>query len=164
MNKVELSSKQADLSEEEDEAADKMGGTVYMKPTIENLKNMEIRQSQGFMGGSLVDRAMCDMQKANQVRSEINAQGGQLKAGSMFKSLEMAQRIGGMFMMNPLTAPTTPGAIVGDGRQSVESGSAVGGGAKSLRCSFIGTGLFRGVASHIGTFAKAKDCNKIQIT
>ena len=43
MSKVELSSKKADLSEEEDEAADTMGGTVYMKPTVENLKNMEIR-------------------------------------------------------------------------------------------------------------------------
>ena len=55
-----------------------------MKPTVENLKNMELRQSQGFMGGSLVDKAMNDMQRANIVRSEINAQGGQLKAGSMF--------------------------------------------------------------------------------
>ena len=108
--------KKTDLSDEEEEAADVMGGTVYMKPTVENLKNMELGQSQSFMGGSLVDRAMNDMQRANQVRSEINAQGGQLKAGSMFKSLEMAQRIGGMFMMNPLSMPTTPGAIVGDGR------------------------------------------------
>ena len=149
--------------EEEDERADVIG-VGYSKPTVENLKEMELRQVQGFMGDSLVDMAMKDMKRVNAVRSEMNAQ-GQLKAGSMFKSLDIAQKIGGMFHMNPLSMMGRGAAGGVDCRQSVDSGSGLGGGgARSLRGSFIGTGLLRGVASHVGSIAKAKDSNKIQLT
>ena len=115
------------------------------------------------MGDSLVSLAMKDMKKANQVRSEMNAV-GLLKAGSMFKSLDFAQKIGGMFLMNPLSL-VGKGALGGtDCRQSVDSGSGLGGGGRSLMGSFIGNGLLRGVASQVGSVAKAKDSNKIQLT
>ena len=75
----------------------------YKPPTAAALKQLDFRAGEGgFMGGSLVDRAIMDVMKVNKTRSEMNTAGSALRAGQMFKTMDMASKIGGMFMMNPL--------------------------------------------------------------